>query len=296
MAEISINDSYLEELDDFDRLYTEKSGSDSIHIDKIADAEMHKKTHALAPQYIKSLDLSPSTFFNFKEKTIDAIPEGMPIASLVEGVAQNNGMPIAVRPVEIKAPVAGEESENYAWQAVRDVPEKAWPVIENGLVEAAKGEAPSLEGFPNLARESVSLGVAKEKVNRDALRGHVKEAKQYQKNIDLLLDLKAEISTGSSEKDCPLSDKAKEIIQELKANGIDIWKGDPNTVPKDKHASLGSDITGRADQERVKLQTLFTTVIQVIIQSDSSIMQALQNIVRENSNFLRDVTGRYATR
>ncbi len=294
MADLSINDSYLEELDDFDRLYAEKS-PDSIHIDKIADAEMHKKTHAIAPLYIKNLDLAPFAF-NFKQKTIDAIPEGMPIASLVEGVAQNNGMPIAVRPVEIKAPVAGEESENYAWQAVRDVPEKAWPVIENGLVEADKGEAPSLEGFPNLAREAVSLGVAKEKVNRDALRGHVKEAKLYQKNIDLLLDLKAEISAGSSEKDCPLSDKAKGIIQELKANGIDIWKGDPNTVPKDKHASLGSDITGRADQERVKLQTLFTTVIQVIIQSDSSIMQALQNIVRESSNFLRDVTGRYATR
>ncbi|MES2274027.1 MAG: hypothetical protein V4487_07535 [Chlamydiota bacterium] len=57
--------------------------------------------------------------------------------------------------------------------------------------------------------------------------------------------------------------------------------------------SLGS---AQVDKLRSDLQILFTTKIQVLIQNMSSIMEALKDIVKNNTRLNSTVIGHYAGR
>lgn len=176
--------------------------------------------------------------------------------------------------VDAPEPVNGissseEKKEDVAWEAVRD--------------------------FPHLAWESIKIGLAKEKHSNTTLHGYIKRAEQYQKNIDLLLDFSAEL-TALSDEGRPLTDKMKTILDDLKNNGVDLRIDDKITISKDKKRELTSLVGSQVDKHRTDLQILFTTKIQVTVQNNSSIMETLKDIIKNNSRLISTITGHYANR
>lgn len=145
----------------------------------------------------------------------------------------------------------------------------------------------AMSEFPNLAWQAIKAGLAKEKFTNDQLNGHIREAEKHQKDIDLLLDLSAEL-TGYKDDMTDLSQKAsegskksaKELLEELKERGIDLWKGEDTKINKEKVSALKDLSKSQMDKLHGNLQRLFTTRIQPKIQEMASVMEALKDILR----------------
>lgn len=274
-----------EGINEFDRLsFGSVDRDDSrISIHQIQDAEMHRKTYGIAPHAIRQLDFSPSHSSGLGERTISPL-SGPSKAGRVAGFE-------GPAPAEIRAPNAEEESDNFAWKEVRNDAEEEWPVIDNGLAGAEPTEPEFILSFPDATREGLEAGFAKERANRVQLQGYIKQAKEYQKNIDLFIQLTTELTAAKPDQDFVLPESAKSIMAELKARGIEVWKGDPNKIPKDKIHAVKSDITGQSDQNRNKLNTLFTADIQPLIGTDASLIQALQGLLRDRKDLMRTIMG-----
>ncbi len=137
--------------------------------------------------------------------------------------------------------------------------------------------------FPFLAWEAVKAGLAKEKITNDQIQGHIREAERMQKQIDLLLDLSAELTAYKEGK--PIPEKMTQLLEQLKEeHDIDLWKGGDFT--KEKISELKSLTSSKVDALRSNLQILFTTKIQVLIQQVGSIMEILKDIIRQNSRLV----------
>jgi hypothetical protein len=253
----------------------------NTHIGDIADAAMHMKTHEIAPSIILNTD-SPRDSDSLQDRIIT---EGLITKPQTEGAPIEN-MTVTQEP-EVDDP-----DRNFALEALMTNPDETWNAIENGLRRAEAGEELGQPGFPNLAWESLKAGLAKEGVTKQILEGHIKTAQDHQKKIDLLLDLTTEFISLPSDKDATLSQKAQDLLKELKERGITIWEDDK--IPKDKLPEVKSLTSSMVDKHRTELQTLFTTKIQVIIQNDASIIEALKNIVKENSAFVRAIIEKFA--
>ena len=139
--------------------------------------------------------------------------------------------------------------------------------------------------FPNLAWEAIKAGLAKEEISNRQLNGYIQEAEKHQKDIDLLLNFSAEL-TGHKEDIAEMSEKMKQLLSELKDRGIDLVKGADQTLNKEKIAELKSLASSRVDQLRSNVQILFTTKIQVQIQSIGAIMETLKDIIRNNTKLI----------
>ena len=155
--------------------------------------------------------------------------------------------------------------------------------VDSAVAEAADPAIAweAVSEFPNLAWEAIKAGLVKEQITNAQLNAHIKEAEKHQKDIDLLLDFSAEL-TGHKDDASDLTERAKELIEELKGRGIDLWKGEDKTITKEKISALKDLSNSHVDKIRSNLQILFTTKIQVKIQAIGSIMEALKDIIRNN--------------
>lgn len=144
--------------------------------------------------------------------------------------------------------------------------------------------------FPNLAWEAIKVGLAKEKRTNDELNAHIKDAERHQKDIDLLLDFSAEM-TGHKEDSTELSQKAKDLIEELKGRGIDLWRGEDKTINKEKISAMKELSGHQVDKSRSHLQNLVLTKIQPKIANIGAIMETLKDIIRNNTKLMNTITG-----
>lgn len=145
--------------------------------------------------------------------------------------------------------------------------------------------------FPALAWESVKTGLAKEEAANGQLNGYIQEAEGHQKTIDLLLQLSAKLTSLPDKGSHDLSPDTKKLLEELKQKGVDL-NLDPNAkISSDKIPQVKSLLNSFIDQKRSKLQILFSTKIQVAIQNISSIMEALKNIVKDNTRLISTIVG-----
>jgi hypothetical protein len=143
----------------------------------------------------------------------------------------------------------------------------------------------SVAHFPNLGWESVKAGLAKETHTNQKLSEHIKTAEGHQQDINLLLDLSAEL-TAHKDDATVLSEKAQTTIAQLKNRGIDIWKGDLNSYSKEKISDTKSLINNQIDKLRTNLQIVFTTKIQTLIQAIGTILDAVKNIINSQSRMI----------
>lgn len=155
---------------------------------------------------------------------------------------------------------------------------------KNTLKTIAASPNPLALDFPNLAWEAIKAGLAKEQMTNNQLNQHIKEAEQHQKDIDLLLDFSAEL-TGHKE-DEEMTEKMKTLLKGLKDRGIDLWKGEESKLSKEKISELKSLASSQVDKLRSNLQIIFTTKIQVLIQSISAIMEILKDVIRNNNKLI----------
>lgn len=143
---------------------------------------------------------------------------------------------------------------------------------------------PSLQ-FPNLAWEAVVAGLMKEQQTNDKLKEHIDEAQKHQKDIDLLLDLSAELSAlKDDQKEMP--EKLKDLLGQLKERGIDLWKHENGEISKERISDLKSLSSAQVDKLRSNLQILFTTKIQVLVQSIAAILECVKDAIRNYSRLI----------
>lgn len=149
--------------------------------------------------------------------------------------------------------------------------------------------------FPRLAWEAVQLGLAKEAHVNAQINGHVNEANKIQKDIDLLLDLSQAISAmpdGAEQ----LSQEVQDILSQLKERDIDLWKTEDMSANKEKISELKRNSSSQVDKLRSNLQIIFTTKIQVLIQTIGSIMEILKNLVNQNSRLMHSINQKMSGR
>jgi len=159
-----------------------------------------------------------------------------------------------------------------------------------GLDESQEEVDPELlmkavEIDPNLAWEAVKLGLAKEQHTNRQLNELIKEAKELQKKIDLLLDFSAEL-TGQKDDTNELSEKAKTIMADLKKLGVELWKGEDQAINKEKLSELKALSGSHVDKLRSELQVKINTEIQPKMQDIASIMSMLQEIIRSHRKLI----------
>lgn len=135
-------------------------------------------------------------------------------------------------------------------------------------------EASILVPFPHLAWEAIKVGLAKQDQIHDKLHQHIDEIDQAQKDISLLLDLSAELS-NMKEDNKELSERAQSLLDQLKNRGMEL---NGETVGDIKR------LTGSHESRlRSEIQIKFTTKVQYLMQQIESMMQILQNIIRNDS-------------
>lgn len=148
--------------------------------------------------------------------------------------------------------------------------------------------------FPNLALEAVKAGLEKERISNNQIDNYIKEAEKHQKDIDLLLDFSAELA--AHKEDTEISQKLKDLLSELKERGIDLWKGEENNLTKDKISELKSLGSAQIDQLRSKLQIVFASKLPGLIQAVTTIMQTIQEMIRNHSRLISTILGKISGR
>lgn len=145
------------------------------------------------------------------------------------------------------------------------------PIVEELRQDTAKAIA-----FPHLAWESLKFGLQVENRINEKLNKHIDAIREKQVNISLLLDLSGEIG-GLKEDGQELPPKALEILEQLKARGIDLRKENQSIEELKRQAS------SKESDLRSQMQIAFTTEVQRLMQQIESIHQILQNIIRSDA-------------
>lgn len=146
--------------------------------------------------------------------------------------------------------------------------------------------APHEFKFPNLAWEAVQLALAKEAWTDEQLKKHVAEAKGHQKDIDLLLDVSAEL-TGLKDGQKEITPALQQKFDELKERGIDLWKGEDKTLTKEKIFEIKSLSSAQVDKLRSNLQIIFVSKLQPLIQAMGAILEGFRKIVSDSDRVIR---------
>jgi hypothetical protein len=232
-----------------------------VHVDDMSDQEA-----ALIRKTVAQMPHIPSLISYTNPRSLDGRASIGPVDSILPAPLDN----------EVRAPVGGitldpaeETDPNIVLQAVTE--------------------------HPNLAWEAIKMGLMKERVTNDQLNAHIKEAEKHQKDIDLLLDFNAEMS-GFKDDGTELSQRAKELLEELRERGIDLWKGEDKTVNKERVSSMKELSSNHIDKSRSKLQNLVLTKIQPKIANIGAIMETLKDIMRNHTKLMNTVTGNMGKR
>lgn len=145
------------------------------------------------------------------------------------------------------------------------------PIVEELRQDTAKAIA-----FPHLAWESLKFGLQVENRINEKLNKHIDAIREKQINVSLLLDLSGEIGSLKEEGQ-ELPPKAIEILEQLKARGIDLRKENQSIE------DLKRQISSKESDLRSQMQIAFTTEVQRLMQQIESIHQILQNIIRSDA-------------
>jgi hypothetical protein len=255
------------ELDlDTDRMEIGSIGNDqAIHIknlDPIEAAKIEKTQMAAIPAIQKTDYPSPSDPSLNGKVTLGA-PQPMEIDNDVQPMDIDDPIYPLDPSLDLDALGVDREKWKTSWKAVSE--------------------------FPALAWESVKAGLAKESQSNDVLNRHIEEAENHQKIIDLLLEFNAELTALGDKTD--MTPRMKAVVKELREQGVDLKVDENAKIGRDKAIELKSLNSSFIDQRRSKLQILFTTKIQVVIQNISSIMEALKSIVKDHQRLNSTIVG-----
>ena len=109
------------------------------------------------------------------------------------------------------------------------------------------------------------------------------------KAIDDLLDLSSALSALSDKDRHDVTDTMQTILNQLKENGIDLLKGDPEQITKEQLIEVKSIIGSHVDKSRTKVQQIFTKM-QNIIQNMMSVNDSGKRFVSEFTQLLRTIS------
>ena len=137
--------------------------------------------------------------------------------------------------------------------------------------------------FPNVALEVVRLALKVENYQTaHKLNALQKEGHELKGKIELLLNLKGELQTISKKEAASyeLSDKAKDLLRQLKEKEIDVFPGAGTTVTKVEMTEAKGRIESQISHHRTELQVLFSTKISVTVQFLNSMIDVVKNILK----------------
>lgn len=144
-------------------------------------------------------------------------------------------------------------------------------------------EAVKTDNFPNIALEVVRLALRVENYQTThKLNALQKEGHELKGKIELLLNLKGELQ-AISKKDAAsyeLSDKAKDLLRQLREKEIDVFPGAGNSVTKVEMTEAKGRIESQISHHRTELQVLFSTKISVTVQFLNSMIDVVKNILK----------------
>jgi len=198
-------------------------------------------------------------------------------------------MPATLQPLSLRelAPLQTSQIEEDALNSklVTDAALRA--IGETEHPRASDRLEPARVSSPNLAWEAIQAALAYERLSNEKLDGHLKTAEGYQKTIDSLLSLNEELTLNSDQETHTLSERAKTILSDLEIPSKD-------TLSKEELLQLKSNVSGKMDQCRSKVQTLVTTDIHKELQNASSINDIMKEMIKQNSRLLEAIIARYA--
>ena len=130
----------------------------------------------------------------------------------------------------------------------------------------------------NVTLMIVTLGLKKEQFNIQKLNRYADEATSIQDTMELLVNLNGELPV--SEHDVVASDKVRKMAQDLKKQNIEILHNDERSIKPERMTEIKSLIGSHTDRLKTKLQQLFTTKIQVMINETNSLLEAMRTIIK----------------
>ncbi len=133
----------------------------------------------------------------------------------------------------------------------------------------------------NPAYEILKVGILTEKNYHEKIQKGVQQANDLQNKMELLINLSGKLSVDPKEtKGLSLPKDIRPLIDDLKKQGISLFNDGEEYVSLERLAEVKSQINSHVEQAKTKLQTLFTTQIQVNINEISSIMECLKTILK----------------
>jgi len=140
----------------------------------------------------------------------------------------------------------------------------------------------------NAGWEILSLGLKKEREYQIKLAHSTKDASDLQLTIQKLTELNGQLST--SEKDVVLTDEAIAICKELEEKfKITLLKPEETKVNPVRMSELKAQIGSQNDRLKTKLQTIFSTEIQVMINEINALMESLRTIQKFSDRLMSNV-------
>ncbi len=158
-------------------------------------------------------------------------------------------------------------------QLSKDLPTYKAEIEETINRVSETGELPKPFEFPNLAWEAIKAGLEQDDFIYAKLNEHISNIETAHADIALLLNLNAELSGVEDEEG--LSEKAREILEELSDRGIDI---EAESVGEIKQLAGSHE-----SRLRSEIQIKFTTKVQYLMQNLQSLNEILQKIIQYDS-------------
>lgn len=163
------------------------------------------------------------------------------------------------------------------------------PLVTENLIRIANEELPAYveelkqiatqetvpSKFPHLAWEAIQVGLKREAFIHNKLNAHIDAIERSHDDISLLLTLNAELGGVKEDENNELSEKAQNLIAQLKERGIEL-KGE-------SAGEIKRQASAHESRLRSEIQIKFTTKVQTLMQQVESLMQILQNIIRSDS-------------
>lgn len=142
----------------------------------------------------------------------------------------------------------------------------------------------------NLAYEIVMLGQKKERQYHTLLHRYTDEANEIQEEMRELIDLNGKlVNTG---KEVTLSDDVIQLAKKLEKSGIALLQKDEKKLTPERMTEIKAQIQSHSDRLKTKLQTQFTTKIQVTINEINSLNEAIKMIIKYNDRVIEIILGR----
>ena len=204
-----------------------------------------------------------------------------------------------LNPVEVKADAAalaaiGEIEQPHLSDRIDPKIVTETPPVGEKVAEAAapvlpRSEANLLPKNQNPGLEGVKAALLYERNAIVQLNKTEEETSKHLKAIDDLLDLSSALSALSDKDRHDVTDTMQTILNQLKENGIDLLKGDPEQMTKEQLIEVKSIIGSHVDKSRTKVQQIFTKM-QNIIQNMMSVNDSGKRFVSEFTQLLRTIS------